>query len=558
MKKISILFVALTIALMASANVFKIYVNPLKTNAYVDNVVAERLFKKGMLGLTKAKTIAVTSGRDALQPGSEAAKAYDYILDMTLTAVNIDEAGTPSNIIKGVTGIFGKQNDNIKTDWLGTLETEVVIRDAATGDEVYKTTLKPHGTDKDKDMAIYKATNHFDYETTDMTDNVFRTQGEVIEATELDKKNIVKKVRVAVGQDQGARKNQVFELYKVAGGKSELIGAAKCERVLSHNEAILTVNSKKGADKVLSGLIQNNDGTYTIEARSCAKSNFIHDNFQAIDKMFTAEGRSNYVDPVGRTSKFKVGFLEVDIHDSNIYSQKEVFENKVLAGMKNVSTINVTPTIYRSVESAREAGMDGLVEVSIDKVIRSTESTNDGKTKYDTEVYFTVTGIDASNGRWVEMQSLSKSGTSYEKSSDADSDAVKQVERAVRLFCENVFPVYASIINAQEVDAKKGAVKKVRVNVGTNMGLKSGLHFDVYEQRAEGGEESRFLLGTGKVDGKDLTATEATINISGKDGGEKTLYQLIQNADENTNIVLISKAGSNFLDKTTNFLGKKK
>lgn len=549
MKKFLSIAVCAVLAIAANADVSTVYVNPLKNNSGVNSVIANRLYKKALLGLTKAKTISISSGANTVAPGSPEAQAYDYILTIDLAKATTEEAASIGNLL----GAFSssKQKD---PDWEGKLSTNMVLVDAKTGNETFKTTLEPTATNKDKNMALFNATNNFDYDVTDMTDDAFRVGGEVIDATEVDKKNIVKKVRLQVGSKDGARKNQAYELFKVVGDKQELIGAAKCEQVLNADECILSINGKKNADKVISDLIQNNDGSYSVQAWSRSKSGFLHNNFQGLDKMFTNEGRPHYMDPFNRTSKPKVAFLAVEVNDNNFSAQKDAFQNTVVKGMENVPTIDLVKTIYPSVEAAGAAGIDGLIEITIDKVFNSTETTKEGKTNYKTEILYTLAGIDVANNKWIDMKSFSGLGSSLENAGKANTDALSLMDGRVQKYSEDLFPLAASIISSEEV--KKNSVKKVRINVGTDMGAKKGMAFDIYEQRKEGGADSRFLLGEGKVEKEGLAANEAILKVKGKNNGDEKLYELLQNADENTEIVLVSKASYDILDKGLNFLNR--
>lgn len=549
-KFLSILTCAL-LAVSASADVSTVYVNPMQNTAGADAVVAKRLYKKALLGLTKAKTISISSGSRNIVPGSADAGKYDYILTIDLTGATTSEAGTVSNLLGALSSSAQKD-----PDWEGKLTTDITILDAATGGEAFKTTLAPTAVNKDKALAIFNATNNFDYDVTDMTDDAFRVSGEIAEATEVDKKSIVKKVRAQIGSKNGARKNQAFELYKVAGDNQELIGYAKCEQVLNDNESILSINGKKDADKVISDLIQNGDGSYSIMAWSRSKSGFLHDNFQGFDKMFTNEGRPHYLDPFNRTAKPRIAFLAVDINDNSFASQKENFQNTVVKGMEEVPTVEIVRTIYPSVEDARNAGIDGLIEITIDKVFNTTEKTKEGKTEYKTEILYTLAGIDVTGNKWIDMKSFSGFGSSLENAAKANADALSLVDNRVQKYSEDLFPVAASIISTEEV--KKNSVKKVRIDVGTDMGAKKGMAFDIFEQRAEGGADSRFLLGEGKVEKDGLTANEAILKVKGKNNGDEKLYELLQNMDENTKVVLVSKASYDIMEKGLNFLNRNK
>lgn len=551
MRKFLSILTCAFLAVSASADVSTVYVNPMQNTAGADAVVAKRLYKKALLGLTKAKTISISSGSRNIVPGSADAGKYDYILTIDLTGATTSEAGTVSNLLGALSSSAQKD-----PDWEGKLTTDITILDAATGGEAFKTTLAPTAVNKDKALAIFNATNNFDYDVTDMTDDAFRVSGEIAEATEVDKKSIVKKVRAQIGSKNGARKNQAFELYKVAGDNQELIGYAKCEQVLNDNESILSINGKKDADKVISDLIQNGDGSYSIMAWSRSKSGFLHDNFQGFDKMFTNEGRPHYLDPFNRTAKPRIAFLAVDINDNSFASQKENFQNTVVKGMEEVPTVEIVRTIYPSVEDARNAGIDGLIEITIDKVFNSTEKTKEGKTEYKTEILYTLAGIDVTGNKWIDMKSFSGFGSSLENAAKANADALSLVDNRVQKYSEDLFPVAASIISTEEV--KKNSVKKVRIDVGTDMGAKKGMAFDIFEQRAEGGADSRFLLGEGKVEKEGLTANEAILKVKGKNNGDEKLYELLQNMDENTKVVLVSKASYDIMEKGLNFLNRNK
>ena len=67
--------------------------------------------------------------------------------------------------------------------------------------------------------------------------------------------------------------------------------------------------------------------------------------------------------------------------------------------------------------------------------------------------------------------------------------------------------------------------------------------------RKEGDDESRFLLGEGKVEKDQLSETEAILKVKGKNNGDQRLFDLQQNIDENTVIVLVSKASYDIFDK---------
>ena len=62
----------------------------------------------------------------------------------------------------------------------------------------------------------------------------------------------------------------------------------------------------------------------------------------------------------------------------------------------------------------------------------------------------------------------------------------------------------------------------------------------------------------GKVEKDGLTANEAILKVKGKNNGDEKLYELLQNMDENTKVVLVSKASYDIMEKGLNFLNRNK
>lgn len=549
MKKILLIFAVMLLALTVNADVWTVYVNPLQNQTNVDATITKRLYKKAVLGLTKARTIAVTAGKTALKPGTPEAQQYMYIMNINLAKASIEEAASLGNIL-------GSLGSSKKTDpdWTGKLETKITIADSKTGSLVFDETIIPEATDKDKSVLYFNATKNVDAIFTDMTDDAFVIDGEVLEGLDFDKKNVAKCVRAKVGASDGARLKQSFEIFFVKDGKEESIGEAECEQVVSGTEAILELTGKKEAKKKVSEMVQNNDGSYKILARSRSKRSFLHNNFATLDKMFSSKGRSEYLDPFNREAKPKVAFLTVQIDDNSFAKYKDAFEHAVVEGMNNVTTINLEPSIYTSVEQARNAGVDGLIEVTIDKVFDTVEKTKEGKNNYKSKVFFSVTGIDVQNNRWIDMKTMSDIGSSLETAEKAQTSALSLLDRKIQLFSEDIFPVAANIIDQLEV--KKEAVKKASIDKGSDMGLKKGMTFEIFEQRAEGGADTRLLLGEGKVEKDGLTPNSAILSIKGKNNGDVRLNTLLKNQDENIKVVLVSKAGKNIMDAIGSFLDR--
>ncbi len=537
-----------------------IYVNPVQNNTELKDNIANRLYKKGVLGLTKARTIAVTTGDRAMKPGSEEAQPYDYILTMTVNKIDAtDLVGEVKDAIGGVKEIFGKKSDSNsqrKPRYTTTIYTDITITDAKSGEKVYSTVLTSQSSDEDKNVGYFDAANGFHGTMLDMADDVFKIGGDVIEATEVDKKGKVKKVRVQVGSKDGARKDLWFDLYKVTDGKKEMLGAAKCEQVLNGEESILSVTGKKGGDKALNDALSNLDGSYTLTAVSCSKSGLMHDF--GFDKHKFQSARAPYLDPVGRAGKPKVAFIDIEAYDQSMNGRMKEISDMLLGSLGDASGIEIVPKVYNSVAEANADGIDGLLSLVIDMVTRKSEPGKNYKgeavTKYTTKMYYTLSAIDVKNNSWIDMLSSDKQST--EESQDkADLSAISGLKDKVKNFSEDAFPVACTVMEAKKVNEKKKEVKEISVNAGTAEGLRKGMIFDVFEQRKEGGDDARFLIAEGKVKGDGLTAGEAILSIKGKNDGDKILLDLIQNMNEDTEIILISKANHGVFGFIDNVLG---
>lgn len=561
MKKLISLILFLCVVAMANAQERRnVYVNPLENNTSLKATTAGRLYKKGILGLTKANTIAVTQGDHVMTPGSDEAKEYDYIL--TISVDKIDAVDLKKEL-KDAVGEIGKllggksssSSSNSKPNYQATISSSVKIYDAATGQKVYEVDLENTSSNEDINLGYFQATNDYDLTMLDMTDEAFRISGEIVEATDVDKKGKVKKVRAQIGSKNGARKNMWFDIYRVSGGDQELMGTAKCEQVLNADESMLSVTGKKDGDKALNEAISNLDGSYQIVVMSRAKGGFMRKNLKTFDRVKFKSDRPAYLDPDVHGYNSKIAFINLGTADNSLDALLPTFCDVVLTAANKAATVEVVPTVYKSVESAREAGIDGLVEVSLDVVLREAEQKKNSKgesyTDYKSKLYFTITGIDVATGKYIDMLSKYQLGTSNESREKADISAIKDINDDLKNFCEDVFPITCTVMEAKKVNDKKQEVKEASIDIGTYAGVKKGMLFDIYEQRKEGDDDSRFLIGEGKVKGDGLDTKEAVISIKGKNDGDKRLFDLIKNMDEGTEIILVSKANhgvGGFLD----------
>lgn len=539
--------VALFACVTSQAQKYKLYVNPVKSQVNFSTNNSRRLTTSIMTGLSKAKHVVVVRGET--QKSNEALKAEGYMMVLNPVVVS-------ASVAQDEELLSSKKKDTY------TAKIEVAFQEVSLITDANATVnYSGSGNDKDPQMAYYKAAESFIESALDLADETLVIGGDILDVEKQNDDKEAKLVRVGIGGSEGIRSDMMFDVYKVnqtgdamylkaLKGEGTKIGKARCEQVLSATEALLKVYGSKDGDVAVFDALQNMDGTYSIVVVSRAKSSWGKMGKGITDALSAKKERGSYYEPdLSRTSKLKVGLLGCEAGNSNVSSSDvKVLLNKAVEGLEKVTTISFDPTIYGTIEAAKKAGLDGVIDISFDNKEEGTEKTKDGKTRYTLNVAISVAGINAQTGEWIEMRPYEQPW-SDDKKDEMLTKAIDGLSDDVKKFAEDVFPVAGLVVDANEI--KKDKVKSANINIGSNVGVRKNMMFDIYVQYKDGGADSRFQLGTGKVKG-DPAADSAVINVKGKQDGDKRMYELLQNKDENLEIVVISRA---HIDRVDQFLG---
>lgn len=240
----------------------------------------------------------------------------------------------------------------------------------------------------------------------------------------------------------------------------------------------------------------------------------------------------------------------------------ELLASETVEGLSKVTTIDFVKQLHPTLEAAQKAGLDGLINITFDKLDQTTSKTKEGKTKYESHAYISIEGINVHDGSWIEMTDADQPHSSMENAAEAVKKAVDAMDDHIKKFAEDVFPVAGKVMEIKEakdyVDKKskkkkaeednaqpakqRGSVKVASISIGSNVGVRKNMMFDIYKQIKGVGADSRVFLGTGKVS-ENPSATEAVIKIKGSKKGDEVIYDILKNAtDDSIEIIVISRA----------------
>lgn len=538
--------VILTIAFLlcccisAQAQRGRLYVNPIQARIDVDNNTSKRIQRSVLLGLSRAKHVVVTHGSVAKDNATLQAEGYDFALTPVIVKASVEQ---DTELL----------SDKKKDSYTASQEVSFVLTVLASG----RQTASPYTTsasDKYSQMASYKAAEKFTEGAIDFVDEKLVLTGTILEVVSLDSKDKeAKQVRVDIGSSDGIRKGMMFDVYKAAGdkdaaeaaalqGNATLLGKARCEQIVNANESYLKVYGSKDGDMAVLEALQNmvDDTSYNIVVVSRAIGEWGKVGKGIADAVTAKKERGNYYEPdFSRVAKLRVGLMGCTSGNSNVSSSDvELLLKNAVKALGKVTTIDFTSTAYSSVEQAQAAGLDGLIDISFDNKEEGTERTKDGKTNYTVNVAISLAGINVHTGEWLEMRSYEQPYSGEDRSSLL-TKSVEGLADDIKKFAEDVYPVAGTIVEITEI--KKNKAKKASINIGSNVGVRKNMMFDIYEQTLDGDAESRILLGTGKVSG-DPAADSAIINVKGSNDGDSRLLELIQNQDGTIEAVIISRA----------------
>lgn len=546
MRKTILLSLCLLVGLLASAQTQKpkVYLQPITHTCDVNTATQNRVQSAIVYGMSNARTIIMTKGDKTLDATTLKAQGYDLALQMDIKKCEVKR--TDPLFGGKSTASDGKTNQaDIELSVKATKLTNNV-------QDIKATTLSGIGTnDNSEDMALLRATYDFMTSAKEYVDDNIPVYAYFVDGTEQSNEDgEVKNAIINVGSTRGIRKGLMFRVFKVdAANKTEELGKARAEQVLSATETLVYVYGRKSGDKKIFSALQNSDGSTKIMLQSRSEAFFgaLGDQLSQVVKGREEKGET-YKTELGRTAKPTIGLIKASSMDnSSSSSDLDKFLDASLAGILDCSTVKIGD-VTGDLATARQKGYPAAVEIALDH-IETKSATKDGKTTYTATVDASACAVDVNTGAWINMRLFQHTATG-EDESKAKENALGSFKTDYRKFLEDVFPVTGLLTD--EVEAKKDKVQAGWINIGSNLGVQKGMMFDIYKQLKDVGEDSREFLGTGKVQ-KDVEANRAYIKVKGSNDGDEKIYQLLQNStDDNVQIVVVSRAK---IDRFSTFFG---
>lgn len=223
--------------------------------------------------------------------------------------------------------------------------------------------------------------------------------------------------------------------------------------------------------------------------------------------------------------------------------------NEIVAGitatgrltMVDVNTLGELPTAMNErVKAIGEKGINYVLTGTLNSIEEKT-SQSDNKTKYQAEINFTLTVIDAETGANVASETMKESWYSGETRDEAILKAIEEAKGKMKKFVDNNFKLEATVKALDQVDDKKGA-KTVYVTIGSNAGVQKGQIFEVFAEVNVAGENVRKKIGELKA--KEVMSGTMTL-CDVKNGGKE-----IKAAFENgTNMSVVTRASNTIFDR---------
>ena len=216
--------------------------------------------------------------------------------------------------------------------------------------------------------------------------------------------------------------------------------------------------------------------------------------------------------------------------------------NEIIAGisatgrltMVDVNTLGTLPTAMNErVKTMNEKGIDYVLKGSLNS-IEEKNSQSDNKTRYQAEINFTLTVIDAETGANIASETMKESWTIGQTRDEAILKAIEAVRSKMKKFVDNHFKLEATVKALDQVDNKKGA-KTVYITIGSAAGIAKGQIFEVFAELNVAGESVRKKIG-------ELRAEEVmsgTMTLCAVKNGGKEIKTAFENG---TKMAVITRA----------------
>lgn len=229
--------------------------------------------------------------------------------------------------------------------------------------------------------------------------------------------------------------------------------------------------------------------------------------------------------------------------------------NEIIAGinatgrltMVDVNTLGELPAVMNErVKALGEKGVNYVLTGTLNSIEEKTSQSSDNKTKYQANVNYTLTVIDAETGETTASETQKVSWLTGETRDEAILKAIESAKSNMKKFVDNHFKVEATVKALDQVDDKKGA-KTVYITIGSGAGISKGQIFEVFAEVSVAGENVHKKIGELKA--KEVMSGTLTL-CDVKNGGKE-----IKAAFENgTTMSVVSRAVTTFFDKVNKAL----
>lgn len=226
--------------------------------------------------------------------------------------------------------------------------------------------------------------------------------------------------------------------------------------------------------------------------------------------------------------------------------------NEIVAGitatgrltMVDVNTLGELPTAMNErVKVIGEKGINYILTGTLNSIEEKT-SQSDNKTKYQAEINFTLTVIDAETGANVASETMKESWYSGETRDEAILKAIEEAKGKMKKFVDNNFKLEATVKALDQVDDKKGA-KTVYVTIGSDAGVQKGQIFEVFAEVNVAGENVRKKIGELKA--KEVMS--GTMTLCDVKNGGKEIKAAFENGTKMSVVTRASRSIWDHMDK---------
>lgn len=507
----------------------RIYVNPITYSSGSNITQTECLSASNnyLMGISKAKHVSITRGNEKISVQTATQKGFDYLLN-----VNVSSISSKKN--KPLT-----KNDKETFSANCVLNHELIS--TKTGTVKFSGSITGSSTHEIEKVARFESTTKLNNDALAMIDDALPITASQINIEMADDDRVETAI-INLGSEEGARKGMMFVIQQTKGSETTDIATARLEQILGKNSSRLNIFSKKGGEKKVLEAMNNADENTIITARSRALNSLAAwgKDFLKNLGMETEDKGDSYPSDINRTKKPKVGLNNVYFGVQLSNDASDTFAKAISESFTDCSTIEAGKSNTKTIETAATEGWDALIDVTVTDA-RSERSgemkTKDGvKPLYKGFVTINLYAINTATQAGINLRNISETYVA-ETPEQAVVGAFERVAKPARKFFEDVFPVESKLETVTKFNKKGDEAKEASLSIGSDLGVKKNMKFDIFKQNLTIGEDSREMIGHGEVK-KDPEQGSSIFVI--QDGG-KEIATILQGDDPDIGIVVVSR-----------------